>query len=105
MSWPSCDCTTTREQSIGPLRPSSLSVTFTVNGIVSPKLNIPPSGGCWIVTSGLVLPTVMSCTASAVSSSGPVTVSRAVCSPLAVYVCEGAASVESVVPSPSKSQA
>ena len=39
--------------------PSSGSVTVTVNGMLSPKANVPPSTGVLTTTVGLVLPTVI----------------------------------------------
>ena len=55
--------------------PSSGSVTLTVNGTVSPKLNSCPSAGAVSVTVGAVLPTVTTRLAVPVSPVGSVTVS------------------------------
>ena len=39
--------------------PSSGSVTVTLNGMSSPKSNVPPNTGVFTTTVGLVLPTVI----------------------------------------------
>ena len=56
VSWPRTNVTCTSAQLIGP---SSGSVTVTVNGMLSPKANVPPSTGTVMFTVGAVLPTVM----------------------------------------------
>src|SRR4051812_48587133 len=56
VSCPSTNVTWTSEQLTVP---SSGSVTVTVNGMLSPKANVPPSTGVFTTTVGLVLPTVI----------------------------------------------
>ena len=87
------------------IAPSSGSVTVTVNGMLSPKANVPPSVGTLTVTVGAVLPTVIVVFAEPLMPFESVTVSLATKTPVVVYVCVGSSSVESVVPLPSKSQA
>ena len=48
--------TWTSEQTIAP---SSGSVTVTVNGMSSPKANVPPATGVFTTTVGLELPAVI----------------------------------------------
>src|SRR3954452_12273868 len=104
VSWPSTNVTTTLLQLTVP---SSGSVTVTVYGMLSPKLNVPPSTGVLTTTVGEVLPAVIFRLADALRFDESVTVSTAVytCCGLGatcVYVCEGFGSID-VVPSP-KSQ-
>ena len=101
-SWASTNVTATSAQLIAP---SSGSVTVTVNGMLSPKANVPPSVGTLTVTVGAVLPTVIVVLAEPLMPFESVTVSLATKTPVVVYVCVGSSSVESVVPLPSKSQA
>ena len=100
VSWPSTNVTSTRLQLIAP---SSGSVTVTVNGMLSPKANVPSSTGTLMVTVGAVLPTVIVVFALPSLPLESVTVSLAVYCPLTVYVCDGFGSTESTVPLPSKS--
>ena len=80
-------------------------MTVTENGIVSPKANSPPSTGTSTVTVGEVLPTVIVVFADVLLPLESVTVRRAVYCPIAVYSNDGLGSIESIVPSPSKSHA
>ena len=75
VSCPSTNVTCTSEQSIAP---SSGSVTVTVNGMLSPKANVPPSTGVFTTTVGLVLPTVMIVLVAVCLPDESITVSTAV---------------------------
>src|SRR3954469_8496403 len=88
-----------------PVVPSSGSETEIVYGTVSVNAATWPLAGVWIVITGVRLPTVIGTFATAVLLSASLTVSLAVYAPLEVYVCDGFASVESIVPLPSKSHA
>lgn len=75
LSWPSTKLTWTLEQSIAP---SSGSVTVTLNGMSSPKLNSCPSPGSSRFTLGAVLPTVTWTLAEPVRPVGSLAVTVAV---------------------------
>ena len=73
-SWASTKVTATSAQLIAP---SSGSLTVTVNGMLSPKANVPPSIGVVTVTVGAVLPTVIVVFAEPIRPFESVTVSFA----------------------------
>lgn len=75
LSWPRTKVTSTFEQSIAA---SSGSVTRTLNGMASPKLNSCPSLGSSRVTFGAVLPTTTCTLALPVRPLGSFAVSVAV---------------------------
>ena len=60
-------------------------MTVTVNGMLSPKANVPPSTGTLTVTVGAVLPTVIVVFADADFPLESITVSFAVNCPAVVY--------------------
>src|SRR4051794_1598558 len=78
VSCPSTNVTCTAEQLTVP---SSGSVTVTVNGMLSPNANVPPSTGVLTTTVGLVLPTVITVLVEFVLPDESVTVSTAVYRP------------------------
>ena len=88
-----------------PVVPSSASVTVILYGILSPNAANWPFSGISIVTCGRVLPTTTVTLLTAVRPPWSVTLSTAVYVPAVAYVWVGLASVESTVPSLSKSQA
>ena len=104
-SWPRLTFSVTSSQSMPPsvVEPSSASETVMWNGTMSPKSAILPSSGMSIVTSGRELPATIGTESVPFRPPASVTVSLALKLPAVAYVCDGFGSVESVVPSPSKS--
>ena len=68
-----------RDLDLGQLiAPSSGSVTVTVNGMLSPKANVPPSTGVLTTTVGDVLPAVITVLVGSSCPDESVTVRTAV---------------------------